>query len=136
MIAANHLCRMTPWCLHSAHLVLSCRRYSISGCTVHMRPITADDARVSVCLSVCLSACWSHGCGLQKRLNRSRCHSAADSLKEPCIRWGSWKLMNPRRNLCKLSGCPKMCTFTTGSYNRQTLLNVRNHIITCRQRRQ
>jgi len=43
--------------------------------SAQMRPVASDAARsvVCVCLSVCV--CWSQGLAVQKRLNRSRCHS-------------------------------------------------------------
>ena len=51
-----------------------------------MRPIATDVARSVVCVFVR----WSHGCAVQKRVNRSRCRLGADSrgFKKPCIRWG------------------------------------------------
>jgi len=39
-----------------------------------MRLIATDVAHTtSVCLCACMSVYWSHGCAVQKRLNRSRC---------------------------------------------------------------
>jgi len=41
-------------------------------------------------LRFCLCVCRSHGWGVQKLLNRSRCRLGTDSWrsKEPCIKWG------------------------------------------------
>jgi len=39
-----------------------------------MQPIVTDVTRSVVCVSVC----WSHGCTVQKRLNRLRCRLGAD----------------------------------------------------------
>jgi len=62
---------------HSRHHLVTSHAHHRCGLLQHM------SHAAQICVCVCLPLCWSHGCALQKRLSRSRCHMGAESE----IRW-------------------------------------------------